>query len=142
MVSILTDKERESLRGLQWFEDHVPDVDIEHFDFTKIEGIFTPDNRMDWDKDWPGVRVTLIASEEDGVCIVDDFVLSTAPTSETGEGIVEASFEEIPDEFQATVNYWRGRLIDNIKDILPAFQWTDAPAWGDMALNGTRMTPV
>ena len=137
MVSILTDKERESLRGLQWFANHVPAEDIEHFDFEKIEGIFTPDNLMDWDKDWPGVRVTL-AAEEDGVGIFDDFVLSTT----SGEGIIEASFDEIPANFQATVNYWRGRLIDNIKYVLPDFQWTDAPAWGDMALNGTRMTEV
>lgn len=136
-ITVLTDKERESLRGLQWFTDHVPADDTEHFDFEKIEGIFTPDNRMDWDKDWPGVRVVL-AAEENSIHIFDDFVLSTA----TGEGIVEASIEEIPAEFQATVNYWRGRLVDNIKYILPDFQWTDAPSWGDKAANGTRRTVV
>lgn len=137
-MNILTEKERESVRGLQWFADHVTDVDIEHFDFTKIEGIFTPDNRMDWNKDWPGVRVTLIASDDAGLSIVDDFVLSTP----NGEGIVEASLEEIPADFQDTVNIWRGRIIRNIQHALSDFDWTPFEHWGDKAVSGQRKTKV
>lgn len=86
---MLTDKEKENVRGRQWFDYHMADATPEYFDFEKIEGVFTPDNRMDWEKDWPGVKVTL-ADDVDDIYLYYVYFLSTHKS-----GIMTVDLEEI-----------------------------------------------
>ncbi len=131
---MLTDKQKEQLRGLNYFENE-SGLDPTYFDFEATlenEGIPLYRNEQDPDADRYGVTVTLedrpanvlmyyqyfIYSDSGGIDYVD---LTDIPKDEhqylinAQEHMVENVFETLPDiEFNTKVNskgYWRAICI-------------------------------